>query len=382
MATYNEYNLNYNGTTYNTHVVRLNRDLSDSTVEISYDEYWKSVYSHYLSAPTKVGESKYAAFNGGLFTMLSLNPRIIGSCVVDHEEKTSNESYYGQGTFLTINGTDLAFTDGIYNVADAENYKYVRFYNKLHFKAASPGATVNPIGNTSTESIYNESELRTLIGLNPDYVMFISILTPINGPGICSILQQLEVTEAINMDGGGSTGFHMNNNPHSSIRSIPDALIIYNKFHTYINTTELPVRIRPAVNDKSNGTNDPAIPVHDCARITQFMGIAGDGYQWVKVDYNGIVGYCQLDTNNAYTLGGHVNNVIPNYLNATQASFRVRSAPVNGSTLAIVPQGGRATILEYLPGFKSDGYQWCKVNYNGTVGYSQIDTYNCYTVTD
>lgn len=34
-------------------------------------------------------------------------------------------------------------------------------------------------------------------------------------------------------------------------------------------------------------------------------------------------------------------------------------------------------VLELLPGFQPDGYQYAKVNYNGNVeGYVQIDVYS------
>ena len=67
------------------------------------------------------------------------------------------------------------------------------------------------------------------------------------------------------------------------------------------------------------------------------------------------------------------------YLNATKQQFRVRASVVNGTQKAMVPVGGRAQITGFL-GIQSDGYQWATVNYNGTTGYSQIDTYNCYTI--
>ena len=64
---------------------------------------------------------------------------------------------------------------------------------------------------------------------------------------------------------------------------------------------------------------------------------------------------------------------------ATKQAFRIKSSVVSGSIITTIAVGGSALITEFL-GIQSDGYQWVKVNYNGTSGYSQLDTYNCYTI--
>lgn len=82
-----------------------------------------------------------------------------------------------------------------------------------------------------------------------------------------------------------------------------------------------------------------------------------------------------------------VNAAAPEYnltgmqLYARSLNFVVRSTPTGGSSsyLENVPVGDSAQILKFL-GIYSDGYQWCLVNHNGTIGYSQIDTHNAYTV--
>lgn len=67
---------------------------------------------------------------------------------------------------------------------------------------------------------------------------------------------------------------------------------------------------------------------------------------------------------------------------AKNTPFRVRSAPVSGTELAMVPISSYAKILQFVPGFQSDGYQWAYVEYNGIKGYSQIDLQNAYTITE
>jgi GH25 family lysozyme M1 (1,4-beta-N-acetylmuramidase) len=62
------------------------------------------------------------------------------------------------------------------------------------------------------------------------------------------------------------------------------------------------------------------------------------------------------------------------YLKPLKLGANVRSAPVNGKVLATIPKGGRAKIVSFTGEFASDGYEWARVEYNGTTGYSQLDT--------
>lgn len=141
----------------------------------------------------------------------------------------------------------------------------------------------------------------------------------------------------------------------------------------YLYATKQSFRVR---NNPINGATYHTVSVGDRAAITGFLGMYSDGYQWLRVNSRGIDGYAQLDTYNCYTLNGYISS---RWLVATKQSFRVRNAVVSGATQHIVPVGARAQIIEFLP-IQSDGYQWVKVIYAGTQGYSQIDTKNCYTV--
>jgi hypothetical protein len=62
------------------------------------------------------------------------------------------------------------------------------------------------------------------------------------------------------------------------------------------------------------------------------------------------------------------------YLKAQRIGFNIRKEPVTGNVLKVVPKGDRAEIIEFLTGFKSDGYQWAKVKKDNITGYSQLDT--------
>lgn len=68
------------------------------------------------------------------------------------------------------------------------------------------------------------------------------------------------------------------------------------------------------------------------------------------------------------------------YLVAKNTPFRVRSNPVNGTELAMVPTGGEASIISFRNGFESDGYQWAQVYYKGQLGYSQLDLKDDYLI--
>jgi CHAP domain. len=141
----------------------------------------------------------------------------------------------------------------------------------------------------------------------------------------------------------------------------------------YLNATKQQFRVRASV---VSGAQKAIVPVGGRAEITGFLGIQSDNYQWVSVDYNGVTGFSQVDTKNCYTVT--TANSTGRYLNATRQAFRVRASVVNGTQKAMVPVGGRAEITGFL-GIQSDGYQWVSVSYNGVTGYSQADTYNCYT---
>ena len=52
----------------------------------------------------------------------------------------------------------------------------------------------------------------------------------------------------------------------------------------------------------------------------------------------------------------------------------IRDAVVNGNVLITAPKGAKLDVIELLDGFATDGYQWCRVQYNGVQGYAQIDT--------
>lgn len=77
-------------------------------------------------------------------------------------------------------------------------------------------------------------------------------------------------------------------------------------------------------------------------------------------------------------------NVSGYILRAKNTPFRIREHVVSGSILHTVTTGLSAEILQFIPGFQTDGYQWARVRYqvNGSYiyGYSQLDTSSDYQV--
>lgn len=54
--------------------------------------------------------------------------------------------------------------------------------------------------------------------------------------------------------------------------------------------------------------------------------------------------------------------------------LNIRNQPVSGKIITTVPSDEYIEILDFLDGLKADGYQWAKVKWKDTIGYSQIDT--------
>lgn len=50
-----------------------------------------------------------------------------------------------------------------------------------------------------------------------------------------------------------------------------------------------------------------------------------------------------------------------------------------GKQLKLVPVGGKAKLIRFIPGIQADGYQWAETEYNGIVGFSQYDS-QCYWI--
>ena len=68
------------------------------------------------------------------------------------------------------------------------------------------------------------------------------------------------------------------------------------------------------------------------------------------------------------------------YIQTDKEKLRIRDNPVTGNILYTLPIGCQLRVRFLLPCFQSDGYQWAATEYNGIKGFSQIDTYNCYTL--
>lgn len=151
----------------------------------------------------------------------------------------------------------------------------------------------------------------------------------------------------------------------------------------YVNKLGLKIRTEPNSSSESLIT----VPVGKELKIRKFLdGFQSDGYQWAATEYDGNVGYSQIDTNGYYTVVLTDTSVIsPSngacivprtlYLIASSKGANIRASIPSGKA-TFVSAGSKIKVEELIPGFQSDGYQWVKASYNGTTGYVQADVKN------
>ncbi|MEG0165943.1 N-acetylmuramoyl-L-alanine amidase [Anaerorhabdus sp.] len=124
-----------------------------------------------------------------------------------------------------------------------------------------------------------------------------------------------KVTEMSAQDSGGSSQMRVDGvNKLYTKRAIPTCLVIYEDIEeatdpepsvpdletNSINVDSVGLRIRESLsfkNGKPTGKVIGFIPVGAKAKLIEFVnGIQKDGYQWAKVEYQGITGYSQYDS--------------------------------------------------------------------------------------
>ncbi len=135
--------------------------------------------------------------------------------------------------------------------------------------------------------------------------------------------------------------------------------------------------IRP--NSNGTGTALTTVPKGSKAAILGFepgfiLGSDGKYYQWAKVQYGTKTGYAQLDLHLDYKIvcDPTFDSI---YLRAVAGKpCNVRTSKVNGQVIGQVAPGSRIELIAISSSPESDEYQWARVNYNGQVGFVQIDT--------
>lgn len=135
------------------------------------------------------------------------------------------------------------------------------------------------------------------------------------------------------------------------------------------------------VRPNSNGTGIPlvTVPVGSKATILEFMpgfisASDGNSYQWAKVKYGNYIGYAQLDLHQDYKIVCD-STFNPVYLRAVGSYFNIRAEKNKTSTiLGTVAVGSRIKLIAISSTHEAGGYQWARVDYNGQVGFVEIDT--------
>lgn len=205
--------------------------------------------------------------------------------------------------------------------------------------------------------------------------------------GITTISDIFYQLEGFNSTGGtyGTNGYTFRTVKAREVGGVvdPEPTLSITGYGLYVNKLGLNIRTQPTANSALVTT----VPVGKELKITKFLdGFQADGYQWVATEYNGSIGYSQIDTKGYYTVvltntsvmnpsvGG---SIIPKplYLVASSKGAYIRASIPSGSS-TFVSAGSKMKVNELIPGFQSDGYQWVKASYNGTAGYVQADVKN------
>lgn len=179
--------------------------------------------------------------------------------------------------------------------------------------------------------------------------------------------------------GSGLNGYTMAIVDDRKVYEVPNVGVKDEITGLYLHATKTGFRVRST---PVTGVQRKLVVRGQQAQIIELIGIQSDGYQWCKVRYNEVVGYSQMDLKNYYTVVkiGYLNKNI--HLHATKMAFNIRQGTnTNSRILKTIARGQKAIIWEYL-GIQSDGYQWCKVEHYGIVGYAQMDLKNCYMLTE
>lgn len=186
---------------------------------------------------------------------------------------------------------------------------------------------------------------------------------------------------AFNLDGGGSTHMYDGINKKYIVqgdRTVTDAIVVIKKpkplppaqptSGCMMKLTGSAARLRK---DVVNGQTNIIIPNGTTFKVVGlYSWKASDNFRWGWGEYNGYSGYFQYDP--------AVMNPVGNVENLNYKMILIGSAArlrktIRGEVITTVPNGNTIQILEFIDGKQSDGYQWCKGSFNGTIGYFQYD---------
>ena len=227
-------------------------------------------------------------------------------------------------------------------------------------------------------------ECRSMIGQKTNGNIILAASTEnLNGKEQADILISLGCTIGLNLDGGRSSQLYCDNKfqvgSTFNKRAVTDAILVYPKKEipdpspTGNCTMKLfgsAARLRDNV---VNGTIKTTIPNGaEFEVIGLYSWKASDGYRWGYGKYNGVEGYFQYDPAVMMPQGRNLN--ILNYkMRLAGSAARIRTYPVGGDVLTVVPDGSDIVLMEFGKIKESDGYQWFQGKFNGITGFLQYD---------
>lgn len=319
-----------------------------------------------------------AAINGGVFKIYADLQEIVKPIGVVVQDGVSYSAGYGDSY---DNVLDFVSETGIggtmWDTVTSECTKYPKHLARSGnvYSFTRNNSTVNVSFSSSdpnAQATYNESAKRTMIGLRADKsVVLICIVDPVTGEEQKSFVNELNLTHAVNLDGGGSSGIYVKGQYQNDFtRVITDAICVYKITGVQMLLDDSAARIRDNVqgNVLSTQKQKSWINVKDF-----YDWKASDNYRWCwgNTGINGkIEGAFQYDPKVMHPVGVSNSGLLKMKLFGSAARLRTS---VQGSVNITVPNGEEIIITEFLPEKASDGYYWCKGLYNGISGYFQYD---------
>lgn len=309
-----------------------------------------------------------AAINGQLFSGSSY----VGGC----KDSQGNIRGYFNGYYpsLVYNNNTLQ-EEWIYSNSDIPVCDFAM--NSAYYCFLRNGMEVTDYAADSPDSAYYyySSHLRSMIGIRDGNIILAVTTNGFTAHEQAEAMIGIGCSLAFNLDGGGSTSLRVGTTRRGSDenRAVMNSIVVTRKElnNIYLKAHNSSFRIRSNV---ISGTTLTVVYPPERAAIRAFRnGIESDGYQWAKTEKDSYTGYSQLDTSNDYLIETDDSFEAVLYLKAETCSFRIRAREVDGETYDIVYTGDRARILQFGNGFKSDGYQWVKVQRGNTIGWSQLD---------
>ena len=404
------------GTPVPVTIHRISTNRADHIVDFKYTRNAVRSFEECIENPTnRPGYEVVAAINGGGFVedslsvISSLQIRNSNGAMVEYgSDYAYPEGTYGIGIFNDQLKNTYIYGKGNCSVTEAEPDMLRGAFKFSMLRTSSGNMTVqytlaNNVVRQDAIDLYNERAQRVGIAFTSNNAYFLFVETAVTGDELKQALEQAGYSYYVNMDGGRSSYMYADGEILKSplfpreimeciylMKYVGNNNIAITGYGLHVHKLGLNVRAEPS----ASSTLLTTAQVGQELKIRYFLpGFQSDGYQWAAVWFNGYSGYSQIDTLGYYSVvRSDTSVIVPDsgiskvpdtlYLMTSSSGAYMRTAVVTG-TRTFIPANTKIKVIELLPGFQSDGYQWVKVEYNGSTGYVQADVKNWhYFITD